>query len=566
MLRDYTQPNQAERFIASGRMILAAFALFAIWLDPTEPAEYFRTAFSLLSGYLCYSIVIALAAWRSNINCAHSALSIHAFDLLIFAVFMFLSNVPPARFFAFFMFCLVSATFRWQWRGTIYTAAVALGIQIVLAIYPADPTRGPEFEIVHLLFRIGYLLVVALLLGYLGAYEQRWRGKISGLAEWPKTIPKELYPLVSDVLQRSSSLLDAPRTLLIWKEKEEPLLHTAWWSCGQFRHSLESPDTFGALVVEPLAGKDFLCHDSLAPKPSVLHSLPTGFEQWQGMPLHPELQRRFSIKSVLSLDLQSKSFSGRLFALDKKHLFPDDLVLGRIVSQAVSCNLDQFYQMKQLRNMTTMEERIRLARDLHDGLLQSLTCVTLKLDAEYQSMSKKPQTACQRLQDIQKLISAEQQNLRSHIQQLKPPYSSHPEWDGDLPWRLKELVEHIECQWGLQANINVNLDQSPLPWTMAQEVYFIIHEAMINAARHATASFIQADISSTDHQLQIVVTDNGNGFSFTGRHDHTSLTATNLGPAVLRERVTSLRGQLTIESGKTGARLEINLPIPEMVN
>ena len=52
---------------------------------------------------------------------------------------------------------------------------------------------------------------------------------------------------------------------------------------------------------------------------------------------------------------------------------------------------------------------------------------------------------------------------------------------------------------------------------MAQGVYFIIREAMINAARHAGVSSIRAEIGSDDHQIQIVVTDNGRGFSFTGR-------------------------------------------------
>ena len=207
-----------------------------------------------------------------------------------------------------------------------------------------------------------------------------------------------------------------------------------------------------------------------------------------------------------------------------------------------------------------------MARDLHDGLLQSLTAAGLQLESAHQLMEEDPQNARQRLLDIQKLISAESQNLRSHIQQLKPPYSNLPEWDGDLAGRLKELAERIESQWGLHAGIDVNLHLDRLPWTMAQEVYFIIREAMINAARHAKASSIQAEVSSTDHQLQIVVADNGHGFPFTGRHDHTALTEANLGPVILRERVASLGGRLAIESGKEGARLEITLPIPEKMS
>lgn len=112
-------------------------------------------------------------------------------------------------------------------------------------------------------------------------------------------------------------------------------------------------------------------------------------------------------------------------------------------------------------------------------------------------------------------------------------------------------------------DIDVNLRLTRLPSIIAQGVYFITHEALINAARHAAASSIKAEISSTDNQLQILVSDNGHGFSFTGNYDHAALTEKNLGPVVLRERVASLGGMLAIESGQAGVRLEITLPVPE---
>ena len=548
-------------------MILFTFALFAIWLDHTGPVWNIATAYSLLAGCLCYSMFLFWAAWRTDFNWTDPAFVIHALDLLIFVVFMFLTSAPTSHFFAFFaLFLLVSATLRWQWRGIIYTAVIILGVETAMVLYPAGLPLSAKYEIDHFICDSIYLLVVSILLGYLGAHEQQQRDRVSDLAAWPRTIPEEIYPLVSQILQRSSSILAAPRTLLLWNEEEEPRLHAASWSRGQFHHSIESPDTLGSMVAEHMAGKNFFCRDSLAKKPLVLHSSPAGFEQWQGMPLHPELQRRFSIKSVLSLALQGERVSGRLFALDKKYMNSDDLALGRIVSREVSCNLDQFYQQERLRQTSAVEERVRLARDLHDGLLQTLTGAVMQLDTARQLMEKEPQTARQRLLEIQKQISDEQQNLRSHIRQLKLTNSGLPEWDGDLSKRLEELAGRIGSQWGVHVGIDVNLNLIRLPWTMAQEIYFIIQEAMINAVRHARASSIQAEITSTDHQLQIIVTDNGHGFPFDGRYDHAALTGMDLGPIVLRERVTSLGGRLAIESGKTGARIEITLTIPEKMS
>jgi signal transduction histidine kinase len=146
---------------------------------------------------------------------------------------------------------------------------------------------------------------------------------------------------------------------------------------------------------------------------------------------------------------------------------------------------------------------------------------------------------------------------------LKRPYSTLPESNEDMAGRLKELAERIERQWGTGVTLDVKLSQNPLPGSVDHEVYFIVHEAMINAARHAKASSIHAEIISEANSLRIVVADNGCGFPFRGRYDQSALARMNLGPKTLRERVALLGGSLTIESGDTGACLEIALPIIE---
>jgi signal transduction histidine kinase len=563
MYRSFSQPNQAEKFIASGRIVLAVVVLFAIWLDLTDPKTYSMAVYYLLAVYLCYSIALALTVWRTGITWAYSAMVIHAFDLLLFAVLMFLTGGPASPFFVISLFLLTAATLRWQWTGVHSTAFIILVVEIFMVIYLEYLPKGPVFRIDNFIFNICYFLVATALLGQLGDSEKQQRSRASALANWPITIPEEFYSLLSNILQQCSLFFAGSRILLLWKDEENSMLHIAWWSSGQFHHSIESSDTFGSIVASSLAGQNFLCRNLLAPKPTVLRMLPAGVERWSGTPLNSELQRRFSIKSVLSITLHWESFSGRLFVFDKENMSSDDLVLGSVVAKKMMDNLEQFYMMKRLRQAATVEERINLARDLHDGILQSLTGVVLQLHTAHRLIENEPQAAQRLLKDIQILVSSEQQNLRVQIQQLKPHNSNLPDWNLDLATRLPELAERIEHQWGLQVDVDVNLHQSRLPGKLAHGAYFIIREAIINAARHAMASSVKVGISSTDHQLQIAITDDGQGFPFDGRRDHTELTENNLGPVILRERVTSLLGQLAIESGKTGAHLEITLPITE---
>lgn len=565
----YSQPNRTERLIAAGRMVIAAFAIFAITLDDSRLVGHAVAAGSLLGFYILYSIVLALTVSRRDLAWTHSAYAIHGFDLLVFALLLFLTGGVASPFFAFFLFALVSSALRWHWRGIISTSAFILAAVIGMAVYMMGSPLDPAFNARQFIFRIGSLMVVAAMLGFLRAYELQYRDRISSLAEWPRAIPDRVETLVSAILQHVSGLFDCPRTVLLWKEmeKDNPPLHVGSWSSGHFEYSVESPDTFGSLVAEPLEDEHFICRDAQAARPSVLYSKGAGVGQWEGVPLHPDLQHRFAIESMLSMAIRSESAWGRLFILDKSDISSDDLMPGRVAATGVSFSLDQFYLLRQLRKRIALEaaveERIRLARDLHDGVLQSLTGVTLQLDVVQKLMNKELQAAQKRLADVRKLVSSEQQNLRSHIQQLKPPYRSMTQEEVDLAPRLMELAERIERQWGLQVDIDMGLhEHERLPWETAQGVYFIIHEAIINAARHARASSVQVGISSTGRQIRIAVTDDGCGFPFAGRHDHSDLTENNLGPVILRERVTSLAGRLAIESGATGAHLEITLPIP----
>jgi hypothetical protein len=85
----YSPQSRAERLIAGGRVILAASSLFAVWLDPTEPAKYARIAYSLLACYVIYSILIAALVWRSDAPSKRQRLITHCFDLAFFTLFIY---------------------------------------------------------------------------------------------------------------------------------------------------------------------------------------------------------------------------------------------------------------------------------------------------------------------------------------------------------------------------------------------------------------------------------------------------------------------------------------------
>jgi signal transduction histidine kinase len=239
----------------------------------------------------------------------------------------------------------------------------------------------------------------------------------------------------------------------------------------------------------------------------------------------------------------------------------DDAVLGQVVARHVAAALDHLYVQQRLQQAAVMEERVRFARDLHDGLLQSLTGTGLQLETVRRVLRQEPQVAIDRLADIQHLIVAEQRNLRSYIRDLKPAAFPAASEAPGLRATLQALAERVESHWGLRVTLTAGDLAACEAAGLGHHVSHIVHEALVNAARHGGASAAAVTVEERGQALVIVVADNGHGFPFHGRHDLAALQAMQAGPVSLKERTAALHGGLTIESDGGGARLEITLPL-----
>jgi signal transduction histidine kinase len=559
----YSPQYRAERVIAAGRVVLAAFSLLAFWLDPAEPSKYAHIAYALLAFYLGYGLSIAWLVWRAYVPIGHLPIITHVFDLVIFSVFAYFTEGATSPFFMYVVFSLICATLRWQWRGTLWTASAALGTFIGLGIYAAEVLHDPAFELNRFIIRSVYLSVMAMFLGYLGAHEHRLRNELSRLAAWPTAVPPEAHALVQELLEHASRLLGVSRLLMAWEEPEEPWLHVVLWASGICTWTREPPGTYQPLVSESLAGTSFLCRHCGSSMPVVLYTAPTGVERWQGVPLNLDFRSRFAINTALSLHLGGESLEGYLFALGKPAMTADDLVLGEIVARQVVARMEQFYLSQQLRQAAVSEERLRLARDLHDGLLQSMGAAALQMKTIRRLLEGNLQAARERLREVQRLLVTEQRDLRSFIEGLTPGLRSPPEAAFDLAARLAQLQERIERHWRLRIELQGALPEEQNVAYLASHIYFIIHEALINIARHAHASMASVELQKHGDQVHITVTDNGRGFPFRGHFDHTALTEMKLGPVMLKDRIGSLRGTVAINSTDAGSRLEIMLPVAQ---
>lgn len=189
------------------------------------------------------------------------------------------------------------------------------------------------------------------------------------------------------------------------------------------------------------------------------------------------------------------------------------------------------------RELALMEERNRLARDLHDTVKQQAFATLMQVRAAKNLLENDPHASRQHLEQAEELVKASQQELGRVISELRPVELE----DQGL---VKTLAAHLES-WSGQSRIRASLhvqDERRMPLGMEQALFRVTQEALSNTARHSRASEVEVRLEYRPESVCLEVRDNGVGFE---PHPRQEL---GLGLQSMHERALALGGQLYIES------------------
>jgi NarL family two-component system sensor histidine kinase LiaS len=248
------------------------------------------------------------------------------------------------------------------------------------------------------------------------------------------------------------------------------------------------------------------------------------------------LTRRLKRLAVASDMWGRGDFSALAHDTSKDELGQTSRQLNRMAEQ-----LQNLLQARQ--KLATLEERNRLARDLHDSVKQQVFAISMQIGATRVLLKRDANAAEARLNEAEKLVRQAQQELTSLIRELRPVAL---EGKG-LIAALRELA----TDWTQQSNIVATLrvegvegtsGTQALPLTVEEALFRVAQEALSNVARHSNATLVQMIVTITDDTVTLSVADNGKGFD-TAHHS-------NLGVGLLsmRERMKALGGDVQVES------------------
>ena len=266
----------------------------------------------------------------------------------------------------------------------------------------------------------------------------------------------------------------------------------------------------------------------------------------------------FDTMASVSLVFGSE-WTGRLFVFDPRMMGDpeEELRFLQEFAQQVGPAIYNVYLMRRLRERAGAVERSRFARELHDGAIQSLIAVEMQLDVLRRQSGTQAPVVNAELGRIQKLLREEVLKLRELMQTMK---SFEVNADRLLGF-VSDTVERFRRETGIAAEFVSELERVDLSQKACREVARIVQESLVNVRKHSGAHHVLVRLAQRSGNLQLTVEDDGKGFAFSGTLSHAELETTGKGPAVIRERVRLLTGELTIESTPGhGARLEVRIP------
>jgi signal transduction histidine kinase len=577
---DPSETRRIERWLATARVFLAGTTLVAIWLDPTELGHSWA-AYGLFVFYLANGILILMLLRRRQQSTPAFRFFVHVGDIVWPALISIFAEGPRTPFFLFFFFVLAAAAYRWGVWETLGTAAAEVALlwvqSLTIVHFLSQPggsgawsrfsgLRVQPFEPERLFMLSVYLLVMGLLLGYLAEQQKHLRAEKAIVNRILSQVRVEagLNGTMQQIFYEIISMYSATCLLVASQDSHSHRIFLGEVSVSPNR----APSELRWLDSWPGEAESYLegfpgeaCYTSCSGDRLSVVALDRDGNTLSSPDTAAiaRFRKLYPFQSLVTLAfLFGEEWKGRVFLFNPSWRGEDQEELRFLLSMVrqVGPAIYNVYLLHRLRRRAGAVERVRVARELHDGAVQSLIAVEMQVDVlRRQVENGKPITG--ELGRIQGLLREEVLKLRELMQQLKSI-------DVDaqrLLGVLHDSVERFQRETGISARFVTDVEELDMPQSVCRELLRIVQEGLVNVRKHSGARHALVRLAATDGGWNLTVEDDGKGFPFAGRMTQVEMEEMGRGPMIIKERVRLIAGELTVESNPgQGARLEVTVP------
>lgn len=558
-----------EQALAIFRFVTSLAFLVILPLIGPLAGEHTPAIGLILFGYALFSLLILARVFLARPLSSAFLLLVHASDLVWPSLICLFTGCTRSPFFPLFIFALLAGPYR---RKALETVAIGFsGVLIVLG--ESMVASLPSFAWLHLLpqplnldrfaVKSAILLLAAGFLAYTAWWTQREQQAYA-----TRTILQRLsaeagvQANLRDILPTVLEIFEARKVVLVLRNSSTWRV-SEWATQGEnggmpsFRDvpSSEEDRYFWPI---PMPGWSIAFHRRGSSYNFLALDRGGYRAKLETTSLCGERVWHQPFRNLLTTTLQFGSeWTGRIFVVDPGCAAGVESCLRLLQQMAdeVGPSVYNFYLWRHTSVRVRAIERQRLARDLHDGVVQSLIATEMQLELLRHQTLPAPGNAqsSDALASAQDILRVEVRRLREQIDQLRSSARPRP-----VVPRLTNMLRDFQTETGIVTHFSCNVREEAIPRRVSHDLVRIIEEALSNVRRHSGAHKVDVRLTSRDDAWEIVIQDDGRGFDFTGRLSLAQLEAARKGPRVIRERVHDFNGELALESWPNrGARLEI---------
>ena len=556
--RGETPESVDDRMICLMRLVLSLSALIIIYIDPSEPDRFVALTYAALTLYILYSAALYLvpalheaATWAS---------AVPWIDAGCYLVLVSLSSGTNSIFFFFFFFAILVASFRQGFKVGLSVAAASAVAFTLVGFLTAPP--HPLFQWNRFLLRPIYLIVLGYMMAYWGGSEIRLKRQLNLLKEVTGLANPRfgVVHTLGSVMNRLREFYDADSCLLLWSEEGV-----------EDYHLLASTREAGERVPEVEKIPAPLAHllGTLPENLSVVYNGRRIAWYFRGIALYasaPEQQpetdsaavrvacqtlaARLEAEAFLSIPARFRgSIVGRLYLTARRGIFVESDVefLQQIVEQ-VAPILDNIRLLERLTANAAEQERQRLARDIHDSVIQPYLGLQYRLASIMNKLAAGRGNVAEDVERLFQSTAEEVKGLRGFVRGLK----DSDERTGDLVSAVERFAAQfsddyaidvqVECPGSLKVN-----DQ------LAAELIRFIHEGLSNVRKHTRATRITLRLECGERACLLRIENNGTE----GEETPPAFT-----PRSITERARELGGHTRVEQeGQDRTVVTVEIPL-----
>ncbi len=266
----------------------------------------------------------------------------------------------------------------------------------------------------------------------------------------------------------------------------------------------------------------------------------------QGLAYHASVPLYFQEKPLGIMNVTAPSW---------RRLTDEELHLLSTIGYQVGIAIERARLAEDSARLARMEERARLAREIHDTLAQGLTAIALHLEGALHHLAERPERAKERLERALQTARESLEDARRSVLDLRAtPLAGKP-----LATALRQLCRTFTSETGIRARLRAETART-LPLRVEAELFRIAQEALTNVRRHAEATEVEISLEQTPQGVRLFVRDNGSGF------DPAKVAEDRQGIVGMRERARLLGGTLRVTSRRrppSGTTVAASVPVLE---